>query len=145
MKNYFAGAIMPRELDGSDYARMAKEMLAALREHKSGTTYYWRIGCDYSNGWYIATGWQDGYGPDGSGSTERLCMKVAYIPEDSLMMEYGYDFVMPFDRETGEVWDTEVSIVPGEGEQSVLSSIAWLMGEFAGMVTESRRYMQEAA
>ena len=37
------------------------------------------------------------------------CMCLGVLPSNSGMSEYGYDFIMPYNPETGDVWDTEVS------------------------------------
>ena len=37
------------------------------------------------------------------------CMCLGILPNNSMMSEYGFDFIMPYDKETADVWDTEVS------------------------------------
>ena len=37
----------------------------------------------------------------------KIYGKVAYVPYNSGMFEYDIDWLMPYDKETGEVWDTE--------------------------------------
>ena len=72
----------------------------------SSTTYI--VDLDYDdkgNRWAVVLGWVDYDGDD----AYELCGKIAYLPKNSYMKDYDYDWEMPYDEETGEVWDTEIS------------------------------------
>ena len=141
----FKNVIMPKKPDADTLKQIASELKKAQEDRNMSTTYFWRIGYDVSNGWFIAAGWMDGFDPDELGSTERLCFKIAYMPEHSLLTDYDYDFVMPYDKDTGEVWDTEVSTEQGVTEASLLTDLNWLMKEFDEMVKLSRECMGDEA
>ena len=36
-----------------------------------------------------------------------ICGKIACMPDNSGMAEYNYDFIMPYDEKTGDVYDTD--------------------------------------
>lgn len=74
-------------------------------------------------------GEKDRYGENG----ERLCMKVAYLPKNSVMSEYSIDWVMPWypGGEDGEIYDTEVSLYSGT---NIYSTVEWLVGEYKAFV-----------
>lgn len=40
---------------------------------------------------------------------DTVCAKLAVLPSNSGMSDYSWDFIMPYDKDTGDVWDTEVS------------------------------------
>lgn len=145
MGKYFTESIMPKDLEDSNLMEIANSLCNAVREKALSTTYFWRIGCSYSYGWYITAGWQGGYDPDEGGCTDRLCMKIAYISEHSMLMEYDYDFLMPYDDKTGGVWDTETSLSSSPVAFSVYNDLQWMMKEFNKMVKESRESLKEAA
>lgn len=112
---------------------LAKEFIEAVAEmrrtHGYGT-YYWIIGeDDKGNTWAIVLGWQDGYEPepddDCMDGKWRICAKLAYQPNNSIMQcDYDVDWLMPYDEETMEVYDNEVSIYPNTDLQGVVN---WLL------------------
>ena len=57
------------------------------------------------------------------------CMCLGVLPSNSGMSEYGYDFIMPYDPDTSDVWDTEVSDF---GE----SDLDWFNKEAVNMAQE---------
>lgn len=112
--------------------KLVKEFTAAVKEmcrtHGNGT-YYWRLGSDDKNDWAIVLGWADGFEEDATDpcmdGTWRICAKLAYQPWNSIMQcDYDIDWLMPYDEETMEVDDTEVSIYPDTNLDSV---VAWLL------------------
>lgn len=87
----------------------------AVAAGPDGTTYW--VDLDYDNAgnrWAVVFGWMD----DGEGNP-LLCGKIAYLPKNSGMQEYDMDWEMPYDEETGEVWDTELSISNGVGDADI--------------------------
>lgn len=68
--------------------------------------------------------WQDGFGDKYDDSQYhrgeyRICGKLAY--NDSYMKEYDMDWLMPYDEDTGEVYDTECSFEDmADAEQAAL-------------------------
>lgn len=59
---------------------------------------------DASEREYIGEQYIDGYGC-------QLCVKIAYQPWNSMLQcDYDIDWLMPFDSETGDVFDTEFGI-----------------------------------
>lgn len=76
-------------------------------DYKEGYTYWQTLDIVNGKEFAIVLGWQDGFDTkDGF----ELCMKLAYLPTNSLMSEYGIDWIMPYDEETGEVDDTEMTV-----------------------------------
>jgi hypothetical protein len=111
---------------------LTKEFMKAVgemrRTHGNGT-YYWTLGeDDNGNTWAIVLGWADGFdeepNDDCTDGTWRLCAKLAYQPNNSLMQcDYDVDWDMPYDEETMEVYDNEISIYPNTDLQGVVN---WL-------------------
>lgn len=81
--------------------------------------------------WAIVIGWMDGFEDEGTTDYKRddcrLCGKVAYQSEHSVMQEYDYDWLMPYDENTGEVWDTNTSI---DSDGNIDSCIDWWLNEW---------------
>lgn len=73
--------------------------------------------------WALVFGWEDGFDkaeidtPTERGEY-RICGKIAYIPDNSVMSEFSVDWIMPSMK--GEVWDTDTSIIL---EKSIISSL----------------------
>lgn len=137
MAKYFVNPITPEVLAGDKLLEIAESLRNAISQKKICYTYFWKIGEDCRNKWYITAGWMEGFDPDDTGCRERLCAKIAYVPNNSLLRDYDYDFMMPYDEKTGEVWDTEVSLESGATEGSIFTDLTWLMKEFRTMVDES--------
>lgn len=82
-----------------------------------------RIG---DNDWAIVIAWMDQYDEE-SCEVEGgwcLCAKVAYQPYNSMMQcDYDIDWPMPYDKKTGEVYDTNLSSVHE-------SDFKWLIEEW---------------
>ncbi len=81
--------------------------------------------------WAIVIGWMDGFEDEGISDYKRddcrLCGKVAYQSTNSVMQEYDYDWLMPYDENTGEVWDTDTSI---DSDGNIDSCIDWWLSEW---------------
>ena len=100
-----------------------------MAQHKEGCCHWWLETDNNGNNWAIVLGWQDGYEEDDtdelSDGTWHLAAKVAYQPHNSIMQcDYDVDWDMPYDEETMEVYDNEVSIYPHTDLQSVVN---WLL------------------
>ena len=86
------------------FANAVKDMQAT---HFEGT-YHWYLSTDdKGNDWAIVMSYMD-YDDDGN---ESLYAKLAYQPSNSIMQcDYDIDWLMPYDEETGELYDTELSV-----------------------------------
>lgn len=112
---------------------LIKQLENAIKEmketHNNGT-YHWKLSVDNKrNQWAIVLGWQDGYEEepedDCTDGTWRLCAKLAYQPTNSIMQcDYDIDWLMPYDEETGEVDNNEVSIYSDSNAREVVD---WLL------------------
>lgn len=130
-------------LDLRKYGRVYNSMRSAvdnLMEHRDTTCTHWVfLDRDHKgNDWAMVFAWQDGYDfsddkelskdkmlrREGEDSDWQVVGKVAYQPHRSMMQEYDIDWMMPYDEETGEVDDTEVSM--GEDDNSIL----WLLDQW---------------
>lgn len=70
-----------------------------------GWTRFHIFGRDDENVWAIVFAWSDGYD-----ESSLITGKVAYQHINSIMQEYDIDWIMPYDKRTGEVWDNEVCV-----------------------------------
>ena len=86
-------------------------------------TYHWHLDCDDDgNDWAIVMASMD-YDGDG----ESLYAKLAYQPSNSIMQcDYDIDWLMPYDEETGEVWDTELYV----DSYNAVSAMEWLLDAY---------------
>lgn len=77
-------------------------------------TWHWEIGHDDEKMWCLVLGFADGFEPNDDEFTDsdgmHLALKFGAISNRNVMYEYDMDFEMPYDAETGEVWDSEVTI-----------------------------------
>ena len=114
-------------------AKLIKEFTNAvedMKKTKCDGTYHWILGRDENdNDWAIVLGWADGFEEDKTDvctdGTWRLCAKVAYQPWNSIMQcDYNIDWSMPYNEESGEVDDTEISIYPNT---DLKETINWLL------------------
>lgn len=106
-----------------------KEAVMDMRKNHTEGTYYWYLHTDKNNNnWAIVLGWADGYEDDITDDclygTCRINVKVAYQPSNSAMSDYDIDWLMPYDEESGEVYDNEVAIYSDTDLESV---IEWLL------------------
>lgn len=97
------------------------------------TTYRLLLGYDdKGRDWGIVLAWQDGFDSEKDSEfvlnkTYRICGKVAYIEGNSMMSEYDMDWIMPYDKRTGEVDDTDTSICSFE---EIPSTVQWWVGNY---------------
>jgi len=107
--------------DSNIRQKVRNTITEALSDGPSSTTYC--VNLDYDddgNQWAVVFGWID----DGDGNP-LFCGKVAYLPKNSGMSEYDYDWMMPYDEETGEVWNTEIEFTSADD-----SNIDWLLEQW---------------
>lgn len=101
-----------------------------MRKYHENGTYYWHLGRDENNNnWAIVLGWANGFeedeNDDYSSGTYRLCTKLAYQSNNSIMQcDYDIDWAMPYDEETGEVDDNEVPIYTDSNMEEIID---WLL------------------
>lgn len=66
-----------------------------------------------NNAWGIVIGWSGGFdrhvATPFSDGEYRICSKIA-INDSALQCDYEWDFTMPYDKETGEVFDTSTEL-----------------------------------
>lgn len=78
-----------------------------------------------NNKWGIVIGWGTGFDKKEktpfSDGQYRICSKIAYN-NSALKCDYEWDFTMPYNKETGEVYDTDAELgTDFEAEASRLS------------------------
>jgi hypothetical protein len=76
---------------------------------------------------YLCAGWRSD--PD----ADTPYCKIAGMPDNSGLTEYDYDFVMPYDPETGDVFDTEIALPAGEKDAD------WLNEQVAEMLPKIQK------
>lgn len=112
---------------------LIKEFISAveyMKKTKFNGTYHWILGQDEDyNDWAIVLGWADGFDvkeeDDCTDGTWRLCVKLAYQSWNNISQcEYDIDWTMPYDEESGEVEDNEISIYPNTNLEK---TIDWLL------------------
>ena len=112
--------------------KLIKQFKRAVEEirstHHNGT-YFWDLGIDDGKRWAIVLGWSDGFEENPKDNctdgTWRLCAKLAYQPVNSMLQcDYDIDWVMPYNSETGEVDDNEMSIYPRYNAEEIID---WLL------------------
>ena len=123
--------------------KLIKEFTAAVEEmcrtHGNGT-YHWYLDSDDKNDWAIVLGWSNGFDePDFTDpcidGTWQICAKLAYQPSNSIMQcDYDIDWLMPYDEETMEVDDNEVSIY---SDTNLEETVDWLLKCYKSYFNES--------
>ena len=117
-------------MDRNTLAKEFTKAVAEMRRTHGDGTYYWTLGeDDKGNTWAIVLGWSNGFEPDPNDDCMdgiwRICAKLAYQPNNSLMQcDYDVDWLMPYDEETMEVDDNEISIYP---DTDLEDTIDWLL------------------
>lgn len=95
----------------SEYEDAVEEAMTYIGSDETVPTWHWNIGEDEDNYYAIVLGF----------SEERdLVCKWAYIAKNSAMNDYAWDYQMPYDSDTGEVWDSEQSVDDGYGDVDYL-------------------------
>ena len=113
--------------------QLVKEFTNAIqdmKETKCNGTYYWILGRDENNNnWAIVLGYADGFEEDEADEymdgTYRLCVKLAYQSNKSIMQcDYDIDWLMPYDEKSGFVDNTEQPIYL---DIDIEETIDWLL------------------
>lgn len=94
-------------------AKEIKQAVDFLLKEKEGC-YFKPLKIDNGNNkWGIVIGWGAGFDEQEKTSFSdgeyRICSKIAYN-DNALQCDYDIDFVMPYDKETGEVYDTDTEL-----------------------------------
>ena len=118
----------------SDLAKFIEESVDNLLAGTATNNQY-----KLDNDWAVYVGWSDaGYTDDFESVIHDenepswvICAKIATTHED---VGADYDFCdMPYDEETGEVWDTDMGISP---EESYPNTAAWLLDEYNELIRQ---------
>lgn len=117
-----------KKFDIKNLTKEFKSAIDTLVKTKDDNTYTWSFGqddqnCDY---WAIVLGWTGGFD---LGETDEyqdggfhICAKLARQPYNAAMQSsYEMDWEMPYDEETGEVFDTEVIIYKDSDIEEIIS------------------------
>lgn len=113
-----------------DVRNALKELIA---EPGCCGTYCFRFGVDDLNRiWALVMAWQDGYENTPGGfpcqyKTERIVMKVGWKPINAPMSDYDIDWLQPYDTETGDVDDREISL---STEEDFDNAYDWMIKSF---------------
>lgn len=120
------------KIDTKQFAKDLKEAADYLADNKeSGGCYrFHTVEMDdkgINKNVSIVLGWQDGYDKEDDNYYSdgyRLCVKVGYQPVNSIMQcDYDVDFNQVYDKETGDVYDTEISLYPDTDFEKVANDI----------------------
>ena len=103
-----------------------KNFLDEAQSLEIDETYRMVIGYDDESNYFLVAGYMDDF-DDGE---YHLCAKIGILTSNA-MSEYDIDFVMPYNPETGDVWDTEISDVTSADAQ-------WFYDEFNAMIAASK-------
>lgn len=117
--------------------KIAKEVNDAIKEAvtyvdsgEAYPTWHWFLTSDNKYDYELVLGFAGGFEPNENEFVDSygdgLCMKWARIPKNSVMNEYDIDYEMPYDKVTGDVWDSENSVA-GYDETD---TVEWLIMDF---------------
>ena len=117
----------------AEVKKWAKETAEFIAENPEYTAAY-----ELDYGLCVAMGFEDGFDPNDTDGdivnpeypSYHLCMKVAeYTPHD---LDYEW-MNMPYNEETGDVWDTDTSFSFGE----IGAVVGWLIDEYYEIIEHS--------
>lgn len=92
-------------------------------------TYWVELGYDDKNTYACVMCWCDKDNAEYFGYEDEadfVLAKIAFCPDNSAMNEYDIDWLMPYDEETGEVWDTELQISSSDWSDAEWLAEKWL-------------------
>ena len=122
-----------KKIDKKELAKQLKEAADYLADNKeSGGCYrFHTVEMDdkgINKNVSIVLGWTDGFDAEEqdkySDDTWRLAVKVGYQPINSMMQcDYDVDFNQVYDKETGDVYDTEICLYPDTNFEKVADDI----------------------
>lgn len=121
-------------------AEEIKQAVDFLLKEKEGC-YFKPLKIDNGNNkWGIVIGWGAGFDEQEKTSFSdgeyRICSKIAYN-DSALQCDYDIDFVMPYDKETSEVYDTDTELgTDFEAEALRLSKEFERVANFFGLYNE---------
>lgn len=102
--------------------QVVEKELKLPKEEKTIGTYFWKLHKNDKFTWAIVLAWDENVFNFGD---KVLFGKVAFQPNNSMMQcDYDVDWTMPYNKETGEVDDTEVSF---HLEDNIEREINWLL------------------
>lgn len=83
-----------------------------LKKEDCGCCHFKLLTDDNNDSWFILMGWSDGFDESDNGRWQdgswKICTKIGYQSSNSIMQtDLNIDFLMPYDKETGDVDDTE--------------------------------------
>ena len=83
-----------------------------LKKEDSGCCHFKLLTDDNNNSWFILMGWSDGFDESDNSRWQsgpcKICTKIGYQSSNNIMQtDLDIDFLMPYDKETGDVDDTE--------------------------------------
>jgi hypothetical protein len=93
---------------------------------KSNAVYWHKVAeTEMGTGLYIVVGWGDGFDEAPmhtkyADDTWRICAKIGYACGTAGITDYE-DFYMPYDTETGDVYDTDAQVKPFKYEADRLN------------------------
>ena len=105
-------------INKKELTEQISKAIKKMRSSHDNGTYHWYFGQDDNNNdWAIVLGWQDGYEEDKNDDctvdTWRICIKLAYQPLNSMLQcDYDIDWLMPYNKKNGGVYDTNYPIYP---------------------------------
>lgn len=120
------------KIDTKELAKQLKESADYLADHKEqgGCCHFNTVEMDdkgINKNVSIVLGWQDGYDKEDDNYYSdgyRLCVKVGYQPVNSMMQcDYDIDFNQVYDKETGDVYDTEIALYENTDFEKVANSM----------------------
>ena len=125
-----AGEITITNVNESKLVKFAVEAANSLLTD-SEYTWHMKLGYDDDNYYELVLGVDD---------ENYVCMKWAYIPKNSGMNEYGYDYMCPYDEKTGDVWDTEETLAECGEDDSVDEAFVASAVRFA--IKDFKKYVE---
>lgn len=122
---------MVKEMNKKELVKSFSKAVEEMKKNHDWMTYFWYLDTDNNNNnWAIVLGRQDGFeeaediNDKCAIGTCRLCAKLAYQTSNSIMQEYEIDWLMPYNEETMEVEDNEISIYQDSDLEEIID---WLL------------------
>ena len=91
--------------------------------------HYWRLANTNGNVWAIVLGWEeDDNDDDGTDKCHKvgynIVAKIAFQPNNSMMQcDYSVDWLLPYNKESGEVEDCEWFVSDKDNPSEILDAI----------------------
>ena len=126
---------MIKKIDTKVLAKQLKEAADYLADHKEQTGYFSFNNVemddkDINKDVSIVLGWTDGFDENDidkdkyQSDTWRLAVKVGYQPVNSMMQcDYDVDFNQVYDKETGDVYESEIVLYENNDFEKVANSM----------------------